>query len=84
MAVIGTMENMVQFDLRDVYGRPTAYPVNDTARHLCQIAGTKTLTPNTVSIAGRMGFRFYRAIGEPSGLTMHSWTAEELLKALTE
>lgn len=77
------MNDCIEFDLRDVYGRPTAYPVNETARYLCQIAGTKTLTPNTISVADWMGFRFQRAIGEPSGLTMHKWTAEELLNALT-
>jgi len=48
------MECVVQ--IREVYGRPTAYPVNDTAKLLCELAGTKTLTPQALATIRKLGY----------------------------
>ncbi len=42
--------------LADQYGRPVVHPVNQQARWLAEIAGTKTLTPHALNLARRMGF----------------------------
>ena len=42
--------------LADQYGRPAIHPVNQQARWLAEIAGTKTLTPHAVKLARQMGF----------------------------
>ena len=42
--------------LADQYGRPVVHPVNQQARWLAEIAGTKTLTPHAIKLARRMGF----------------------------
>lgn len=48
------MECIVQ--IRDVYGKPTIYPVNDTARLLANLAGTKTLTREALETIRRLGY----------------------------
>lgn len=47
------MRAIIQF--RDVYGERKAYPVNDTAKLLAELAGTKTLTLQALSVAQRLG-----------------------------
>lgn len=42
--------------LADQYGRPVVHPVNQQAKWLAEIAGTKTLTPHAIKLARRMGF----------------------------
>ena len=46
---------VIQVFYRDVYGRQTIYPANDVALTLAQIAGTKTLSLTTISLALRLG-----------------------------
>lgn len=42
--------------LADQYGRPVVHPVNQQAKWLAEIAGTKTLTPHAIKLARMMGF----------------------------
>ena len=49
---------IAQIQIKDVYGNRTIYPLNKQARVLALIAGTKTLTPTTISLAKELGFHF--------------------------
>jgi pyruvate/2-oxoglutarate/acetoin dehydrogenase E1 component len=46
---------VVKVQIVDVYGKPTYYPTNHIAEMLSHIAGTKTLTPQTLKLAHDMG-----------------------------
>lgn len=46
---------VVEVEVVDVYGKPTFYPRNQNAEALAQIAGTKTLTTQTLKLAMEMG-----------------------------
>lgn len=46
---------VVEVEVVDVYGKPTFYPRNHNAEMLAHIAGTKTLTPQTLKLAMDMG-----------------------------
>ncbi|MBI5259791.1 MAG: hypothetical protein HY855_25045 [Burkholderiales bacterium] len=48
---MGTLEVVV----RSVYGVKQIYPANDAARVIAQIAGTKTLTTQTLALAKKLG-----------------------------
>ena len=50
------MVTIIQFQMRDVYGEPRAYPVNAQAIALAKLVGTKTLTEDTLRQAAAMGF----------------------------
>jgi len=52
------MDTVLQLLIKQVYGKPTAYPANAAAERLAEIAGTKTLTANTIALAAAMGFTF--------------------------
>lgn len=41
---------------RDVYGVKTYYPADDTARTFARIAGTKTLTRDTIDQIKKLGY----------------------------
>jgi hypothetical protein len=41
---------------RDVYGIRTYYPADDTARAFARIAGTKTLTRDTIEQIKKLGY----------------------------
>jgi hypothetical protein len=43
-------------EIRDVYGRPTVYPVCDTARAFAALTGTKTLTPRDLNTIRSLGY----------------------------
>lgn len=47
-----------QIEIKNIYGNETVYPVNDTAKLLCEMAGTKTFTPKTISVARKLGYEF--------------------------
>jgi hypothetical protein len=49
---------IAQVEIKEVYGNKTIYPLNDQAKLLAQIAGTKTLTALTVKLAKDLGFTF--------------------------
>jgi len=46
----------IDIEIRDVYGVRTAYPVCETARTFASIAGTKTLTKETLSYIKDLGY----------------------------
>lgn len=50
------MNNEIIIRIRNVYGYDLAYPDNEQAQHIANIAGTKTLTKETLAIAQKMGF----------------------------
>jgi len=50
--IIGNLE----VEIKNVYGEDKVYPFNDTAKLFCELQGTKTLTPKTVSVALRLGY----------------------------
>jgi hypothetical protein len=52
-----TIKNVViEIRAEKVYGNWVIYPMNPAAKLLAEIAGTKTLTNNTLQLAERMGF----------------------------
>lgn len=55
------MNATVEIEVRNVYGTPTIYPVNEQAKLLARIAGTKTLTHATLALAEQMGFAIVTA-----------------------
>lgn len=42
--------------IKDVYGKPTVYPVNEAAKLLAKLAGTKTLTVEALSVITALGY----------------------------
>jgi hypothetical protein len=52
----GTMETVIQVQVRNVYGKPVVYPANEAAELIAAIAGTKTLSTATLAYARRLGF----------------------------
>lgn len=53
----------IQIELREVYGRTVAYPVNNNAGRLADIAGTKTLTLRHLEMAAQMGMQVVEKYG---------------------
>ena len=49
--------------IKSVYGEPKAYPVDTAARHFASIAGTKTLTKDTLANVLGLGFQIWIADG---------------------
>lgn len=49
-------QSTIAIRLREVYGKNVAYPANEQAELLARIAGTTTLTHETLCLAERMGF----------------------------
>jgi hypothetical protein len=50
------MNRTLQIRIKDVYGRETYYPVNETAQLFAQLAKQRTLTRETLDIAKRLGY----------------------------
>lgn len=46
-----------KFELKFAYGRVLAYPVDESAKAICELAGSKTLTPAGIGPARRLGFQ---------------------------
>ena len=55
-ASTASLNPVLRVRLADQYGRPVVHPVNQQAKWLAEIAGTKTLTPHALNLARRMGF----------------------------
>jgi hypothetical protein len=53
---IANNENFLTIEIRDVYGKPTAYALDTAAKHFAAIARTKTLTQETLIHALGLGF----------------------------
>jgi hypothetical protein len=51
------MSKEIVVRVETVYGNKTIYPVNDQAKRLAALAGTKTLTESTLRHAEAMGFK---------------------------
>lgn len=49
-------ERVLQVQVKNVYGKATVYPANETAELFAAIAGTKTLAPVVLAYARRLGF----------------------------
>jgi len=49
-------DKVIAVMVRDVYGRRTVYPVCWRAKIFAQIAGSKTLTPQVVSLIKDLGY----------------------------
>ena len=56
----------LEVEIRTVYGKPLYYPINDKAQMLSHIAGTETLTAQTLKLAKDMGMtiRFSHTVPE--------------------
>lgn len=52
----------LEVEIRQVYGGPKIYPVNEAARHLAQLAGTETLTGRTLELAQKLGHTVHEVI----------------------
>lgn len=48
---------MIEVEVRNVYGRPAIYPLNEAARLAAEMKGTKTLTQNDLRILAKLGHR---------------------------
>lgn len=46
----------IQITIRNVYGNEQAYPVCEAAKTFAEIAGSKTLTQNTLRKIQRLGY----------------------------
>lgn len=64
----------VRFDR--VYGNVVCYPANDAAKHLAAIAGTKTLSRETLRLIGLLG-HIISATDNGAG-TLAVWLGEYL------
>ena len=58
----------VTVSIREVYGIKTAYPVCTTARLFASIAGTKTLTFQTLKKIEALGYSIMQELPEPLAL----------------
>ena len=43
--------------IKNVYGNETIYPICDTAKNLARLAGTKTLTRESIAIIKTLGYQ---------------------------
>lgn len=51
------MPTIIQVCIKSVYGNDTIYSVCETAKGIAALAGTKTLTENSLRIIRSMGFK---------------------------
>ena len=52
------------YEIREVYGRPLAYPVNDQAETIQGLTGFKTLRRNDIASIEKLGFNVVTIHGE--------------------
>ena len=50
---------ILEVTIKKVWGNRVIYPANDAARQFAKVAGTKTLTPETLKTAKAMGFEIH-------------------------
>lgn len=53
---LGPNETFITIEIKDVYGKPTVYPVGKDATAFASIAGTKTLTQTTLILVLSLGY----------------------------
>jgi hypothetical protein len=56
--------NTATFRITTSYGNIRCYPVNATAKLLCDLSGFKTLLPNTLTIMEDLGFSCVNEIND--------------------
>ena len=52
------------YEIRQIYGRPLAYPVNDRAETIQGLTGSKTLRPHDIAKIESLGFNVVTIHGE--------------------
>ena len=63
------MNTQLHVEIKNNFGTYRYYPLNDQAQMLAHIAGTETLTPQTLKLAADMGFTItYTHTIPPEGL----------------
>lgn len=70
----------IEVFVRSVYGAHKAYPANDAAELLAEIAGTKTLDPKTLALAERLGFEI-KQVADPKAPKLVAREAGRALEA---
>ena len=50
---------ILEVTIKKVWGNRVIYPANDAARHFARVAGTKTLTLDTLKTARAMGYEIH-------------------------
>ncbi len=48
----------IQVEIKSIYGQEKIYPLCLAGETFAQIAGTKTLTTETIALAKRLGYQF--------------------------
>lgn len=56
--------HLAVYEVKQVYGRPLAYPVNDQASRIQMLTCSKTLRPQDISTIERLGFSVVTIHGE--------------------
>jgi hypothetical protein len=52
------------FRIKTAYGNVRAYPINQTAKLLCELTGTTTLLPQNINIIEDLGFSCVNEIND--------------------
>ena len=52
------------FEIRSAFGQARAYPVSPAAQALCNLTGSKTLLPQSISTISSLGFICETTAGE--------------------
>ncbi len=56
----------IEIEVKNVYGEPKVYPMCDKAKLFARIAGTTTLTHNTLTWVERLGYEIKNLTPTPS------------------
>ncbi len=62
------MALMIEVEVKNVYGNELIYPVNDGAKILAAIAGKKTLSPEDLKNANKLGCGIFMVKKVPDAL----------------
>jgi hypothetical protein len=63
---------IIEVEVKTIYGKPLYYPKNHNAEMLAQIAGTNTLTPQTLKLATDMGMEVKASITFPQEVDQYA------------
>ena len=50
------MELLIKITTRDIYGKKTYYPNDQTSHLFCELLGQRTLTTRDIDVIKRMGY----------------------------
>lgn len=62
--IVADGTQLAVYQIKEVYGRPLAYPVNDQAETIQGLTGFKTLRRNDIAKIKQLGFRVVTVHGE--------------------